>query len=142
MANRAHTTTPLPSPKKRASLRATTVDFRQMVAVTDHRDADLLDLIEQFSDLDDYCTRLIRRAERLKADGRAYRRLWDEVLGTHGERSRLQKLICSTKARTVLGAIAKGQLWIEQPADNAGTMMDLPRAAITEMMAMLGEAQA
>jgi hypothetical protein len=118
------------------------VDFRQMVAVTDHRDAGLLDQIEQFTQLKDETWRLIHRAERFKADGRAYRRLWKEALSTRDERDRLERLICVTKAQTTLGVIAKAQLWLELHADNTGTMMDLPRAAITEMMAMLGEARA
>ena len=116
-----------------------TMDFRALVADTDHRDADLLDLIERYTTLMQHAYRLMDRANRFKEDGRAYRRIWKEMRADHPERERL---ICSTKARTPLGAIAKGQLWLEQHGDNTGTMNDLPRAAITEMVAMLGETRA
>ena len=119
-----------------------TMDFRALVADTDHRDADLLDLIERYTTLMQHAYRLMDRANRFKEDGRAYRRIWKEIRADHPERERLERLICSTKARTPLGAIAKGQLWLEQHGDNTGTMNDLPRAAITEMVAMLGETRA
>ena len=118
------------------------VDFRAMVAATDHRDADLLDLIERFTKLRDTTWVLIRRAERLGEKHRAYRGLWREVLSSRDARNMLEKAICDTKAQTPLGAIAKAQCWIEQHEDNTGSMFDLPRAALADLMAMLGEAGA
>ncbi len=117
-------------------------DFRQMVAVTDHRDAGLLDLIERCTTLMQHSYRCIDRANRYKEDGRVYRRFWKEALSTGEEQRQLERQICATKAHTPLGAIAKGQLWLETHYDNTGTMNDLPRAAIREMMAMLEEARA
>ena len=114
-----------------------TVDFRAMASATDHRDAGLLDLIEQFTSLSDTSWVLIRRAERLGEGHRSYRKLWREALSTHGERDRLERLICSTRAQTKLGVIAKAQLWLAQHEDNTGNLWSLPRAALIEMMAML-----
>ena len=116
---------------------STTVDFRAMASATDHRDADLLDAIEHYTTMMQSAYRSMRRANQLQAEGRAYRRVWREILASRDERERLEQLICTTKARTPLGAIAKGQLWLEQHADNSGSLMDLPRAAITELVTML-----
>ena len=115
-----------------------TFDFAGLVHTTDHRDAGLFDLIERFTELDDTSNALISRAERLKEDGRAYKRLWREALASHDERLRLEKKISLTKAQTKLGVISKMNLWLELTTDNAGSMWDLPRAAIEEARAMLG----
>ncbi len=114
-------------------------DFAAMVDNTDHRDAGLLDLIEQFNQLQDASGALIRRARRFKEDGRAYRRFWKDALANRGEERRLEQAIIATKAQTRLGVIAKLNVWLGTQAENTGTMMDLPRAAIAEAKAMLGE---
>ena len=115
------------------------VDFRAMTSTTDFRDADLLELIERCTDVMQQQRRLMDRANRYKEDGRIYRRMWKELLAFNPERERLEKLVSTTNARTSLGAIAKGQLWLEQHADNSGTMMDLPRSAMADLMVLLGE---
>ena len=110
--------------------------FAALVANTDHRDADLLALIEQFVQIRDAAIALTRRAERFKLGGRAYNRLWDEAMASHDERQDLADAICKTKAQTVVGAIAKAQLVLEMHRDG-GVIMNLPNAAIRELVAML-----
>ena len=53
--------------------------------------------------------------------------------------SLLEQVIIATKAQTRLGVIAKLNVWLDMQAENTGTVMDLPRAAIAEAKAMLGE---
>ncbi len=117
-----------------------TATFRAMASATDHRDADLLDLIEQMQQLTATARRLHEMAIRHRPASRAHRRLWREALASSDDCDRLERAICATKARTPLGAIAKGNLWLELYGDRFGSIMDLPRAAIIEMMAMLDHA--
>ena len=98
-------------------------DFNTLIPPADFCDADLLDLIERFSNLTDYAHSLIERAGRFKEGSRAYNRLWREVSADRDERFRLEQAICARKAQTTLGVIAKLTLWLEIHADNTGTMM-------------------
>jgi len=111
---------------------------------TSHPDAELLRLIAEFAELNDTSWQLIRRAEKLKADGRVYRRLWREALSSNDQRNRLEHAICTTVARTKLGLIAKANLWLEIHADNTGTLWSLPKAVLSDAIALLdaiGEAR-
>ena len=51
-------------------------DFTALMSTTDQRDAGLLELVAGFSQLNDTSDTLVRRVERLKEDGCAYKRLW------------------------------------------------------------------
>ena len=64
-------------------------------------------------------------------------RLWNQLADSYGERDRLERLICSTKALTNLGVIAKMNLWLDLHSDNSDRIMDLPRAAIREAKALI-----
>ena len=104
-----------------------------------HPDAALLDMINRYTTLMHASRRLFYQARQYNEDGRAFKRLWREMLATRPQQDALEREIANTKATTILGLVAKMGVWVDMHGDNSGTMIGHPIGTMREAMAMLGE---
>ncbi len=103
-----------------------------------HPDARLLEMIAECTTLMQAARALFYRLRLYKEDGRAYRRLWRQVISTRGREEQLEQEIVETRAHTPIGMLAKMGFYVDLHDDNCGTMIGRPMSVMREAMAMLG----
>lgn len=104
-----------------------------------HPDARLLVMVAEYTTLMEAARALYHQLGRYKEDGRAYKRLWREILSTRDCEEELEQEIVATKAVTSMGLLAKMGLYVDMHGDNTGSWLGRPISVMREAMAMLGD---
>ena len=105
-----------------------------------HPDARLLEMVAEYTTLMEAAHALYHQLGRYKEDGRAYKRLWREMLSTRDREEELEQEIVATKAHTPMGLLAKMGLYVDKHGDSTGSWLGYPISVMREAMAMLGSA--